>query len=204
MTGSFRHLDHYSEAGIIVLRQEMAGEAKQNDMFNPEDVEQFVSAVVPAAILSAINAYPISFVTEVSIAQENDFQQFRTTFNNHTMRLQELVTKDIALASAGKILMRNRYRGMKKTRQNQIQFAVSAIASAAIDAAKNLIEEGDSVLFIILEAVLQDANEYTNCRWIENETVHLLRSLVLEEFEEKGLIVSFNGKKITKMVRNCI
>lgn len=115
MIVSFCHLYHYVEAIIIVLRQEMAGEAKEHDMFNPEDVEHFVSAVVPPAILSAINSYPISMATQVSISKANEFQKFRTTFNNHAMRLQELVTEDIALASAGRIPMGSRYRGMKKT-----------------------------------------------------------------------------------------
>lgn len=58
---------------MIVIRQEMTAEAKEQEMFNPEDVDHFVSAVFPLAILSSINGYLISLVTESLRAQENSF-----------------------------------------------------------------------------------------------------------------------------------
>lgn len=141
----------------------MVGEAKENDMFNPEDVDHLFLAVLPPAIPSAINAYLISLVKGTSRTQEKYFQEFRKSFSTHTQMLKNLVTKDVALASAGIIPIISSYRAMNKTRMDQIELAVSSIASSAIDAAKNLIEDSDSVLSIVLDAILQDANEYTNC-----------------------------------------
>lgn len=154
-------------------------------MINAGDVSHFVSVVAPSAILSVINAYPISMVIGSSRNESNEFLQFVESFNNHIMRLQELVINDIVIASAGRILTIYSYLGMKKTRMDQIDLVISSIASAAIDAAKTSIENGDTVVSIVLEAILRDSREYESCYWISKETTHLLHSLVIEEFEEK-------------------
>lgn len=70
------------------------------------------------------------------------------------MRLHELARKYILIASAGRFSTRCSYCGMENIKMGQIYLVFSLIASSAIYAAKNAIENRDTVQSMFFESIL--------------------------------------------------
>eukprot|EP00171_Calliarthron_tuberculosum_P003862 IDg3862t1 len=114
-----------------------------------------------------------------------------------------LLAKDIAISNS-RLQANSDFEDIPVSIMELIELSTISIASTAIDSSSRSIEEADTALIEILESILSSWNEFEQCRWIAEETIHIMRVFMASTFDYDSSFTDIDSDDISVQMRKII